>query len=269
MTNRRVDKGEVSFSVSSHGVTSGWRAAASGSTWRSRRRRGRSRRTRACSPGDGHMSWALTGSRPCATACRRSPNTWPRRDMTRRVSWRMSIIAPRRRGWPGASRIMRIIRSASSTRSPATWRSDGGSTSRLGRPPSNPSGRSIPGVGTTCCRSPESTAKRADAINGAFLHGSAIGPRSGRPFFAFLNFNDAHSPYEVPDPSIPGFGLRPSTAAQRQLLRDFIGMDEAKLSAEDLRRAKDVYDDCLFYMENNWACWSTSSAAAACSTIRC
>jgi hypothetical protein len=92
--------------------------------------------------------------------------------------------------------------------------------------------------------------KRADAINGAFLGWLGKRPTNGRPFFAFLNYNDAHTPYEVPDPSIPGFGLRPSSALHRGILRAFTGVDKMTLSVEDVHMANDVYDDCLFYMDS-------------------
>src|SRR5262249_55713586 len=82
----------------------------------------------------------------------------------------------------------------------------------------------------------------AAAINGAFLRWLGRRPADGRPFFAFLNYNDAHTPYEVPDPSIPGFGLRPSTASQRRTLRAFTGVDKRNLSVEDVKMANDVYD---------------------------
>jgi arylsulfatase A-like enzyme len=91
--------------------------------------------------------------------------------------------------------------------------------------------------------------KRADAINGAFLAWLGKRPAKGRPFFAFLNYNDAHTPYEVPDSSIPGFGRRPSSASQRRLLRAFTGTDKTKLSAKDVQVAHDVYDDCILYMD--------------------
>jgi arylsulfatase A-like enzyme len=92
-------------------------------------------------------------------------------------------------------------------------------------------------------------AKSADAINGAFLGWLGKRPRTGRPFFAFLNYNDAHSPYEVPDASIPGFGLRPATSSQRQVLQGFTSVDKMTLSVEDVRMAVDVYDDCIFYLD--------------------
>jgi arylsulfatase A-like enzyme len=91
--------------------------------------------------------------------------------------------------------------------------------------------------------------KRADAINDAFLGWLGNRAAKGGPFFAFLNYNDAHTPYEVPDPSIPGIGLRPRSAANRSILRAFTGVDKMTLSVEDVRMANDVYDDCLFYMD--------------------
>jgi arylsulfatase A-like enzyme len=91
--------------------------------------------------------------------------------------------------------------------------------------------------------------KSADAISGAFLRWLGKRPKTGRPFFAFLNYNDAHSPYEVPDRSIPGFGLRPATSSKRQILEGFTGLDKMTLSNEDVRMAIDVYDDCIFYLD--------------------
>jgi arylsulfatase A-like enzyme len=92
-------------------------------------------------------------------------------------------------------------------------------------------------------------AKSADAINGSFLAWLGRRPADGRPFFAFLNYNEAHSPYEVPDPSVPGFGLRPASSSQRQTLQGFTGIDKKTLSVEDVRMAIDVYDDCLSYLD--------------------
>jgi arylsulfatase A-like enzyme len=97
-------------------------------------------------------------------------------------------------------------------------------------------------------RSREHT-KNADAINSAFLRWLGKRPGTGRPFFAFLNYNDAHTPYEVPDGTVPGFGLRPASAEQRQTLQAFTGLDKTKLSVEDVRMANDVYDDSISYLD--------------------
>ena len=91
---------------------SGWPAAGCGSTWRSRRPPGRCRRTPACSPGGGPMSWASTGNRPSETTSPRSPSTSPPTDMTPRDSRPISTIAAARPAWPGASRTTRISRSS-------------------------------------------------------------------------------------------------------------------------------------------------------------
>src|SRR5262249_42158952 len=74
-------------------------------------------------------------------------------------------------------------------------------------------------------------------------------PETSRPFFAFLNYNDAHSPYEVPDRSVRGFGLRPSTSSQRQMLQGFTVVDKTTLSKQDVRMAIDVYDDCILHLD--------------------
>ena len=70
-----------------------------------------------------------------------------------------------------------------------------------------------------------------------------------RPFFAFLNYNDAHTPYEPPEPSSPGFGLRPATCHDRMRMRHFTALDKAKLEYDDVRMAADVYDDCIAYLD--------------------
>jgi arylsulfatase A-like enzyme len=91
--------------------------------------------------------------------------------------------------------------------------------------------------------------KNADAINDAFLKWLGKQPKNGRPFFAFLNYNDAHTPYEVPEKSIPGFGLRPRSSRQRQTLNGFTAIDKTRLSSDDVQLATDVYDDCILYLD--------------------
>jgi arylsulfatase A-like enzyme len=92
-------------------------------------------------------------------------------------------------------------------------------------------------------------AKNAATINRAFLNWLSRQARRPRPFFAFLNYNDAHSPYEVPDRSIPGFGLRPVSYVDRVTLQSWDTLDKTKVSQAHGQMAVDVYDDSIFYLD--------------------
>jgi arylsulfatase A-like enzyme len=97
-------------------------------------------------------------------------------------------------------------------------------------------------------RSREHT-KNAEDIDRAFLRWLSRRREPSRPFFAFLNYNDAHGPYEVPDASTAGFGLRPASSLDRQTLFLWNALDKAKLSYHDVRMAVDVYDDNISYLD--------------------
>ena len=64
-------------------------------------------------------------------------------------------------------------------------------------------------------------AKNAEMIDRSFLKWLDSRQGRSRPFFAFLNYNDAHSPYEVPDRSIPAFGLRPISYVDLAILQSW------------------------------------------------
>ncbi len=92
-------------------------------------------------------------------------------------------------------------------------------------------------------------AKNAAAVDRAFLRWLARRHGRERPFFAFLNYNDAHTPYEVPDQSTPGFGLRPASSRDRLTLHRWQDGDKARLTFHDVRLGRDVYDDCIAYLD--------------------
>jgi arylsulfatase A-like enzyme len=94
-------------------------------------------------------------------------------------------------------------------------------------------------------------AKDATAVNRAFLHWLDGQRGRRRPFFAFLNFNDAHPPYEVPDPSVAGFGLRPSSPHDFETLAGWNLLGKASLVPRDVRMATDVYDDSIAALDRN------------------
>lgn len=88
----------------------------------------------------------------------------------------------------------------------------------------------------------------ASAIDDAFLTWLDR-RRTDRPFFAFLNFFDAHDSF-IPPPGFEGrFGIRPRTEHDHWVIRDYVGMDKQELNRRDLVMVRDCYDDCIAYLD--------------------
>ena len=66
-----------------------------------------------------------------------------------------------------------------------------------------------------------------------------------RPFFAFLNYFDAHYPYQLPTGRLHRFGVEPSDKHQRFLIQQWRDVDKTTLSSEGLTFAGNAYDDCI------------------------
>ncbi len=92
-------------------------------------------------------------------------------------------------------------------------------------------------------------AKNAANVDRSFLDWLTRQRTRDRPFFAFLNYNDAHSPYEVPDRSTPAFGLRPISYVDRLILKSWDTLDKTKVSIAHVQMAIDVYDDSIYYLD--------------------
>jgi arylsulfatase A-like enzyme len=92
-------------------------------------------------------------------------------------------------------------------------------------------------------------AKDAATVDRSFLAWLSWQRTRDRPFFAFLNYNDAHSPYEVPDRSTPAFGLRPVSYVDRLILKGWDTLDKTKLPYHHVQMAIDVYDDSIAYLD--------------------
>jgi arylsulfatase A-like enzyme len=95
-----------------------------------------------------------------------------------------------------------------------------------------------------------SQSRDAGGINRAFLDWLSDQPAADRrPFFAFLNYLDAHEPF-VP-PSLPRqgriapFGLRPESRGEHRMLLDYWDRNKLDLSPREVALARDAYDDCL------------------------
>jgi arylsulfatase A-like enzyme len=89
--------------------------------------------------------------------------------------------------------------------------------------------------------------KDADQISGDFLRWQA--KKSGRPFFAFLNYLDAHAPYVTPANATRHFGLTPKTPADFRLLADWQKLTSPPKDPREIELARDAYDDCISYLD--------------------
>lgn len=92
--------------------------------------------------------------------------------------------------------------------------------------------------------------KDAATINGSFLSWLSRRREPKRPFFAFLNYYDAHTPYFPPHESDLRFGLTPSSQAEQNALLDWEILDKSKMSARLKTLGRDSYDDCIRSLDN-------------------
>ena len=89
--------------------------------------------------------------------------------------------------------------------------------------------------------------KDADQINGDFLNW--LSTRKGRPFFAFLNYLDAHAPYITPPNADRHFGLRPASEADLKALNAWQKLEYLPDDARAIELNRDNYDDCIAYLD--------------------
>jgi arylsulfatase A-like enzyme len=87
--------------------------------------------------------------------------------------------------------------------------------------------------------------KAAAVVNREFLDWLSRRRQPERPFFAFLNFYDAHYPYQLPEMGIHRFGVAPRDTRESDLIQNWWPMDKRGLSAQDIAFARDSYDDCV------------------------
>ncbi len=89
----------------------------------------------------------------------------------------------------------------------------------------------------------------ASDVNDRFLNWLS-GRRPDRPFFAFLNYFDAHDPFIPPPGYENGFGIKPKTPREFRYLFDYIGASKPLSRPRDLMMAHDCYDDCIYYLDD-------------------
>jgi arylsulfatase A-like enzyme len=91
----------------------------------------------------------------------------------------------------------------------------------------------------------KSNRKAADEVNREFLDWLAERRQPERPFFAFLNYYDAHAPYQLPDRRIHRFGVNPRNHRESEVILDWLQVIHEKPTPRDIEFARDAYDDCL------------------------
>ncbi len=92
--------------------------------------------------------------------------------------------------------------------------------------------------------------KDAQVVNREFLDWLSARKQPDRPFFAFLNYIDAHAPYLLPAGVSYRFGSAPKTEVQERLLADqWTKIDKTRLPRSAITLARDAYDNCLAYLD--------------------
>lgn len=91
-----------------------------------------------------------------------------------------------------------------------------------------------------CGQSDWPARKRASEVSGGLL--DWLPPRENRPYFAFLNFYDAHDPYLA----LPGYQARgPASRDDVLLMRHWWWVAKDKLTGEQVELLRSCYEDCI------------------------
>ena len=94
-------------------------------------------------------------------------------------------------------------------------------------------------------RSLDDDRKGAETVNRELLDWLAYRAQPERPFFAFLNYFDAHYPYQLPPGRLHRFGVEPTENYQRLLIQQWGLLDKTTVSPAGVAFAADAYDDCI------------------------
>ncbi len=90
----------------------------------------------------------------------------------------------------------------------------------------------------------EADRKEAVEVNREFLEWLSRRGRAARPFFAFLNYYDAHFPYALPEGHIHRFGIEPVGGRERELFEPEATVDR-RPTALQVAQHHDAYDNCV------------------------
>jgi arylsulfatase A-like enzyme len=87
--------------------------------------------------------------------------------------------------------------------------------------------------------------KPADEVRREFLDWLSRRPQPDRPFFAFLNFYDAHYPYRIRAGGMHRFGAEPDNQREVDILENWRSIHKPALPPQEVAFARDSYDDCV------------------------
>jgi arylsulfatase A-like enzyme len=111
-------------------------------------------------------------------------------------------------------------------------------------------GRFLPISALTLLKLAQGERKDAHAVNREFLDWLSRRREPRRPFLAFLNYVDAHSPYLLPPGTSNPLGSAPRTDTELRFLAE--GWNEAnkrRIPVAERLIAIDAYDNCLAYLD--------------------
>jgi arylsulfatase A-like enzyme len=91
----------------------------------------------------------------------------------------------------------------------------------------------------------ESNRKDATEVNRELLEWLSSRDQPDRPFFAFLNYFDAHFRYVLKPGRLHRFGAPPDDHYKRILIDHWQDIDKAGVSPSGVAFASDAYDDCI------------------------
>jgi len=87
--------------------------------------------------------------------------------------------------------------------------------------------------------------KEAAVVNREFLDWLTRRRQPKRPFFTFLNYNDAHAPYQLPPGRVHRFGSKLSDQHESDMIQSWWSIDKTGIPARDVAFVHNAYDDCV------------------------
>jgi arylsulfatase A-like enzyme len=94
-------------------------------------------------------------------------------------------------------------------------------------------------------RAVDTDRKGAEDVNSELFDWLSTRASSDRPFFAFLNYFDAHYPYQLQSGRLHRFGTEPDDDYHRILIKHWLEFDKTTLSPDGIAFATAAYDDCI------------------------